>query len=402
MPADRDDYSEYKPVETGEAPGTTKGELAVLGGTDGFRYRKEIDFFIPFTVFSLGSLVVNVEGEYEIEIYDGPGINGVGAHLLFRQKVKLRFQLIGLSVGGQIGFFFWSPLDGGDGIVRTLYAEGFGLDGSGLDGWKATDDETQTEFSEEFDFQFDFDDTGKFTAEGGRITGTAYSPAYAVALPEGAIFKVVKDELQVRLIREGSYAFSFKEGGELATLLDVASQLHFALPERGGATLAHREQRGLPALGVLEYRGFVPSVKHGVIAKTPDNVMWLLGAEATVGRLWYSQNGGHKWRRRALRSASGEESVLVMFGNGYSKFDMKAGPDGVLHCIAQKDGNLYYTRSDRAQDVRLVGRALRSGKYRIELGLGEVADTKIYVVNLDHQFESSDGFMSKAAEKTAA
>lgn len=393
MPSD--DYSEYEPVETGEAPNTIKGRLPVeAGGADGFAWRKDFNFFVPFSAFSTGQLIKIFNTYIEFKIFES---EDVAAPLLFHTKLSQSFEAIAFEVGGSIGFFFWSPRTT---KVETFYAEGYGLNGTGTDGWVATDADPKTEFSEIFDIQFDFNDTGAFTADGGYIRGTIYSPAYAVQIPDGAILKVIHDELQVGLIREGAYAFSFKEGSEIGSLLDVASALRFAQPRGGGISLAHRFQRGIPTIGMLARRSFLPGVKDAVIEKTPDNVLWILGSEATVGRLWFSENDAiTRPRKKTLRSQTGEETEVVMFGNGYSKFDMKAGPDGVLHAIAQRQGNIYYSRSDRSTETRLVGRALRSGKYKIELGQGNTADMAIYVVNLDHEFVSEDGFISKVREK---
>jgi len=383
-------YTRFAPVDTG-ANGTIKNGLPLKNAVTAFQYRKRIDSFVSFGAFdtTVGTGYKTITGNWKIQIkayFGGP--------ILFEQEVTVRFFVEIQLIAGVIGFFFWYIQDFKT-ETTICDAKVVPFDASGnLEGWRFVDYPNPTinaETGPDADVRTgDFDDitddlraTGTFTAEGGVIDACFQSAPYKCNLPVGAVLEVVFDHWQFAHLREATYSFAFKGSAHFSALWDRVGAFRTARGLDGGTLLEHRFPGAASIYSVPRARAFFPGVNNACIVKTPDNALWILGNEATKGRLWLSEDDGTT-RTRVSHTVNGVKEDLLVFGDGFEIIDLKAAPtDGTMWSLASKDGVLYLSssRDDWLRNITL-GRA-KSPPY----SMGISHDGTILVASATHEFE---------------
>ncbi|BCM88725.1 hypothetical protein IAD21_00567 [Abditibacteriota bacterium] len=381
-------YTDFAPVTTG-ANGTIHNGLPLKNPATAFQYRKRMNSFISFGAFdtTVGTGFKTVTGSWTIQVKSPIGT------VLFEQSVSASFMIIVQMVAGAIGFFFWYVVGF---KTETTICDGkpVPVDANGHhQGWQFVDLPRPTQFSEDgpqADLRAgDFDDvtddiraTGTFTYDGGYIDATFQSAAYNCTIPVGSTLNVITDKWQFAKLREATYSFSFKGGGKISALWDRVGAYRMARPGLAGTILEHRYPGSSSIYAVPQYRGFYEGVNNPCIAKTRDNALWILGNEATQGKLWLSEDDGTT-KTRVTRKVDGREQELLVFGSGYEMIDLKVAPSsGTMWALAGKDSRLFVSSSrDDWNTVKELG-PQKSPPY----ALGVAADETILVASAMHEF----------------
>jgi hypothetical protein len=333
MPQD-DEYSEFESVQGGDAPGTIENQLPNETPASAFRYRKFIDAFYSFNSIDLsgggGSAVVT--GRWKIQILDGP--NGA---VLFEQEVELRFLVIVQVIAGQVGFFFWSPLDTGNGLISTSIVGGQEVpkDSTGkYEGWRFVDTSTPTPFVEFGNTEFDFADTGSFTLEGGVIRATWVSPAYKMDVPPGCFLNVVFDHWQVGALRESTYQFSFKAGAaQVDAVFDDYGALWHASTKDGQVRVAtafgpYKDLRAI---------GWIGDAREASINTDKTGRVWLLVKQAD-GWWEYSSSDGHTLEKGERIWDKNANMARTLFTDEGTRISMAFDGNDLVYKEAGADG----------------------------------------------------------------
>ncbi|RYX82853.1 hypothetical protein EON83_17235 [bacterium] len=377
-------YTPFAPVTTG-ANGTIKNGLPLKNASTGFQYRKRVNALITAAYLN-GKLLVPIQGSWTIRLKDAP--EGL---ILFEQSVQLNVYVEGAGI-----FFFWYFNPNTPFTVSTSICDGtVTKDANGqFEGWKHVDLVRPTIYSEygpqadlragDFD---DFTDDARVTETastlGIYIDATFQSACYNCDIPVGAVLEVVTDKWQFGQLREATYSFSFKGGGRISAIWDRVGAFRMARPGTGGTILEHRYPGASDAYNVPQARAFYEGVNNACVLKTPDNALWILGNEATQGKLWLSEDDGTT-RNRVTRKVDGKEQELLVFGSGYEIIDLKASPSGgTMWALAGKDSRLFLSSSrDDWDKVIELGRA-KSPPY----ALGVSSDEVVLVASATHEYE---------------
>jgi hypothetical protein len=240
--------------------------------------------------------------------------------------------------------------------------------------------------------------SGTFGVEPAEDSGTSngevivdsrfYSGIFEEPLESGDKVKIKFHNLSAGfVVARASLQLATELGGGFAAIFDWTSNLRMANQGAGGLLLQHREIRSGGQLGALRIRQFKNGLKNCCIAKTADDVLWVLANWATYGRLFFSEDGGTSLPNATYRTPTGETKEIAVFGEGYKILDLKAAPQGGLVALAEKDNVLYTASSaDNFISTRKVGPKRASGLYQLGLGGTTTADATILVAAAGHEY----------------
>jgi len=385
-------FTRFEPITTG-ANSTVKNALPLKAACTAFQYRKRISAFVSFGSFdtNAGGAGVVIAGNWKERVHASPG-----GTVLFEQEVTVRFGIVVQMFGPDVGSFLWFPLDSADAYKReTTICDGQAVpvDGSGHhEGWRFVDTPKPDPYSEQGDVRAgDFDDvtdddaaTSTFTVDGGYIDATFQSARYNCNIPAGAVLEVVFDHWQFANLREATYSFAFKGSSKLSAIWDRVGAYRTARPFQAGTLLEHRFPGAGESVTNSRARAFYEGVNNACLCKTRDNALWILGQEATKGKLWVSEDDGTTKSRLTRKTPEGTDEEVIVFGDGFEMIDLMSAPgDGTMWALGTKNNLLYLANSrDDWVNSKELGQA-KSPPY----AMGIARDGTVLVASATHELE---------------
>jgi len=330
-----------------------------------FQYRYAITERVYFT--DPWSLSMRVPGVWELRILDPNDV------VIFHQTVEIRFdvfyymdQFFGTRL---LTFFAWTYAASAEVITTTvpdpvetmgdMAEQGYMQPGGGST------------------FTADYGYITESTANGDTGDGFWYSPMYALAIPVGSRFEVIRHTVGVPLItpREAAIQIRTATGGTFGSLTDTADFLRIADPTGGDIM-----QRYLVAPSGMFTRGpMLTSASEPSVWKDATNKMWLGARKSLAFRLYSSEDDGYAW--------SDEEQI--MWPDGYTNPHATGGMGDRVFTVANKGGTVWFrSNADKFTGQVKVGDSaephqIQQGRTADELFVFPTAGGTIY--------RSSDG-----------
>lgn len=309
-----EDYSEYRPVESGQAPGTVENQLPNEFDAGGIRYRKEIFVTVPPDVWGGGSASYTLTGKWKIRILDRPA--GI---VLFEQEVEWRATIVAINIGG-IWLVTWFPLDGGVGKISTTVINGQEIDPSTA--WQHVDLPNISENSENIAYT-DFVPEGTAVIGGFKFFATWYSPPYVCDIPQGAVLDRVTDNWGAgTLDGDALYAFSLRPGASVFdAITDPTYAIRMASPRSWGLEIRH----SYGGAGGFDTNAFLRGFKNPTLHKDKTNRFWLHAQAGNDYSVWTSTDDGMSWQRLSMPNEQGVAVPVIIWEPGYQH------QNGIIH-----------------------------------------------------------------------
>lgn len=399
-------YSEPRVVQSGMAPGTTKGLLPLTEQAGAFYYVKSLMFMVPPNLFGASS-GLKISGSWKIHIKPSFDSDVV----LFEQEVKWEALavaigdtffgaalgasggLVGVSVGAAIGgginLATWIPLQNGDGIIKTTI-----INGSEIDPATGKDylDLGQAEVG-----ITTFNDYGAVTTGGVLMMASWMSPTYRMDIPVGAVLDRVFDHWQVgRLQPEALYSFAFKPGTpKISTLLDVPGAVRSAYPNTINLRLHHTYHGA--ASSIERYR--IENASNPSVWKDKSNRLWLGCFDANHYKLFYSHDDGRTFKAKTYedpldRDEKGFPKVkeIEIWNKSYKHPNTVGTETDLVMSIAVRSSGIYFKTSlDNFISARKVAGTKGTGPYNL-VQRTQAGQAQLVITNgVDHYLISNDG-----------
>jgi hypothetical protein len=358
-----DDYTDYVDTDSREPLGNSEGFIVMDSSADGFSYKKRVLRFAP----NPGGIQQTLTGQWEVLIKDGPE----GA-TLFHQIITFRV----LCVFDGLGGVTFIPLDNG-GKFETLVCDGqeVSKDAQGnYEGWRFVDTTTPTPFVE-FAIPI-FKPNSGGTLDGIFIDVDWQSPRYKIALSDGAVLRVEKDEWrQGTDIPIAYYQTSIKPGAPLVdAVIDPYGAMWHASTKDGLVRVA----TGFGPYRDLRQVGWISGAREASINHDPQGDLWLLVKEEDGWFEYSSANGGITWTKvrqvwdntakmaRTLITENGTRISMALDGNDLIfKTDEEQGAAATRIATVEKrqpftpaidsKGNVYAVGEDGAEYSSVAG-----------------------------------------------
>ena len=291
-----------------------------------------------------GSLSKIVPGEWELRVLDESNVER------FHQHVAVRFDVFyaidaffGVSV---LTFFVWTYNQGAEVITTTV------PDPVETMGDMAEQGYLQPGGGSTFTAQYGY--ITESTANGDSGDGYWYSPVYALALPPGSRFEVLKHTIGVPLLANRLAAIQVRTatGGAFGSLTDEAGFLRIADPTGGDLM-----QRYWWRPDAMVTRPMPTSASEPSIWKDATNTLWLACRKALAFRLYRSRDDGYTW----------EDVEIMLWPDGYTQPFAAGGMAGRVYTIATKGGELWF-RSSADQFTGCTRIAQVSDAHQIQQG----------------------------------